>query len=709
MRGTALLAAALTIGVVVTPAMAARRVPVPVSVTVSPGHMDEVVQALGGSALRVVRRDGRDLQVVAARARVPLLRSLPGVAAAFVAPSSYADADPEDPGAAVGRSAKGQPVISEGLERVGADALKSLANDGKGVTIAILDLGFGGTRMPALQAAGELPTKARLETQSFDSVNGLAGRNAYGNLTNHGELVAQTVFDYAPKASYIFVNYHTEQDFQAAVNWLIQRNPDVVVHSNSFIEGPFDGTGDAAEAVDRASASGIAWVNSAGNYAEKHWRGPWADAAGGGVLDWPQPNWTFTAGANTPITFALSWNQDPGAELTDLDMAVDHRNDDGSWAEVASSRDSQATGARPAERITSYLSPTDGTFRLRVVLAAGPPPGGELTLFSREVTLDVLGDPGVGSVPTPGDAESAITVGAVDWSNNALKSYSSRGPTTDGRMKPDIVAPTNTRVRVATGPKSVGGTSNAAPNVAGALALLIGARRAAGTPLDPATAKDVLMGDALDLGDLGSDMSFGAGRLRMDVDPPTITVSATSRAAMRARFAKLPLHVRATVTDASRLMQWAVMVDGREVVRRGGEKSPSATIGRSRLPDGPHVIEVRATDWVGNVGIRRIAVSVDARAPRVGPLRVERPRASDAGAGRSAHAVLDIRDYGVVRVDLTLASRARRIHRVVRVGATGPVTIAVGAVVPGRYQATLRVVDRAGNTTYRRSIVRVRR
>ena len=76
----------------------------------------------------------------------------------------------------------------------------------------MLDLGFGRTS-PRLQAQGEIPPPARLETLSFDAANGLAGRNAYGNRTNHGELVAQTVFDYAPTARYLYVNYHTEADF----------------------------------------------------------------------------------------------------------------------------------------------------------------------------------------------------------------------------------------------------------------------------------------------------------------------------------------------------------------------------------------------------------------------------------------------------------------------------------------------------------------
>jgi hypothetical protein len=712
MRRAAIMAAAALAGVgsVAAPALAAKhpRGPVPVAITASPGHLQDVQRALGASALRVVRRDGRDLQVVVAQSRVDALRALPGVAAAGVAPSSYADADPEDPGAAVPGAPKGAPVISEGVERVGADALMPLAANGTGVTIVILDLGFGGTHLPVAQAAGELPPAAQTETQSFDAAYGLTGRNAYGNLTNHGELVAQTVFDYAPKAHYIFVNYHTEQDFQAAVDWIIQRHPDVVVHSNSFLEGPFDGTGDAAQAVDRAAASGIAWVNSAGNYAEKHWQGPWVDANQDGVHDWPTDGWTFDMGANSPITFALSWNQDPGAEVTDLDLVLEHL-DGSTWTEVASSRDDQVAGARSAERITNYLSPTGGTFRLRVVLAAGPPPGGDLTLFSREVTLDALGDPGPSSVPTPGDAEGSITVGAVDWRNDALKAYSSRGPTDDGRLKPDIVAPTGTRVLTATGPKSVGGTSNAAPNAGGALALLIGSQRAAGAPVDPASAKALLMGDALDLGDPGLDPQFGAGRLRVDVDPPAVTLDPATRAAMRTRFVALPLRVGATADDASRQLRWSVMVDGKVVTRRSGESSPSAVIGRSRLPDGPHVVQVDVTDWVGNVGSSRTTISVDSRTPRVSALRLAHPGAAATGADASAgvRATLDVRDYGLVRLDLTLARLNRRIDRRVTVAATGAVTIPVGPLPAGRYAATLTATDRAGNATTTRRILRI--
>lgn len=45
------------------------------------------------------------------------------------------------------------------------------------------------------------------------------------------------------------------------------------------------------------------------------------------------------------------------------------------------------------------------------------------------------------TISSPGDARSAITVGATNTVGTMIESYSGRGPTEDGRLKPDLVAP----------------------------------------------------------------------------------------------------------------------------------------------------------------------------------------------------------------------------------------------------------------------------
>src|SRR5438309_1819046 len=87
----------------------------------------------------------------------------------------------------------------------------------------------------------------------------------------------------------------------------------------------------------------------------------------------------------------------------------------------------------------------------------------------------VFGDSVVRDEPNdqPGDADSVITVGAED-SLGTLAGFSSRGPTADGRVKPDLTAP-GVQVCALSGPNMVrrlNGTSFATPLVAAAAALL---------------------------------------------------------------------------------------------------------------------------------------------------------------------------------------------------------------------------------------------
>jgi len=81
--------------------------------------------------------------------------------------------------------------------------------------------------------------------------------------------------------------------------------------------------------------------------------------------------------------------------------------------------------------------------------------------------------PAVGSLQAPADADSILSVGAVDASN-AIASFSSRGPTSDGRGKPEVVAQgvfTTWAVASTTnGYAGVSGTSLATPLIGGAAA-----------------------------------------------------------------------------------------------------------------------------------------------------------------------------------------------------------------------------------------------
>jgi len=118
------------------------------------------------------------------------------------------------------------------------------------------------------------------------------------------------------------------------------------------------------------------------------------------------------------------------------------------------------------------------------------------------------------SITDPGNAQSVITVGATHRSEPhtyGVSYFSSRGPTGDGRMKPDLVAPGEKVTSTIPGnsEESLDGTSMAAPHVSGAAALLF--CRYAELKGRPAEVKRILCESATDL---GRERSFqGAGLL----------------------------------------------------------------------------------------------------------------------------------------------------------------------------------------------------
>lgn len=87
--------------------------------------------------------------------------------------------------------------------------------------------------------------------------------------------------------------------------------------------------------------------------------------------------------------------------------------------------------------------------------------------------------PGVSTLNAPADAKKILTVGAVN-ANGLIADFSSRGPTADGRLKPEVVARGVATVvannRSSTSFGASNGTSFSSPLVAGCAAALLSAR-----------------------------------------------------------------------------------------------------------------------------------------------------------------------------------------------------------------------------------------
>lgn len=144
--------------------------------------------------------------------------------------------------------------------------------------------------------------------------------------------------------------------------------------------------------------------------------------------------------------------------------------------------------------------------------------------------------PDANTIGSPGNSKSVISVGALQQGNSTqVADFSSRGPTVDGRIKPDIMAPgvgtisasgdlDHTDANCAT--KGLSGTSMATPTAAGAAVLLRQYFADGFYPTGVATAsnrfepsaplvKAILVNGALPVGTF-ADTTFGWGRVFLD-------------------------------------------------------------------------------------------------------------------------------------------------------------------------------------------------
>ena len=431
------------------------------------------------------------------------------------------------------RFAAGQ-ALTEGDAALNADAARDRFNvDGAGVRVAVISDGIVGLQQA--QQAGEAPKL--IEARAFGAGDLNRGQE--------GTAMIEIIHDLAPGAALSFAAVTTDLDHIAAVNHFAQR-VDIIVDDVSFIL-PADQRSDVSvnttSALRHPTWPLRLYVTAVGNWAESHWAGVWSPGPDGAQIGLPapgrthlfrdpgRPRWLLGAGnglevePGDQIRVALFWSDSWGRSTNDYDLYLMSE----AGAILASSETRQGVGVDnhlPREHLE--YTHTGAAAALFVVIQnhnndAGPV---EFDLFAFRTDgahIRLLHNTPEGSILAQSDAEGALTVGAVNVGRHEVAYYSSRGPTVNGALKPDIVAVDEVTVSGTTrfAPR-FSGSSAAAPHVAGVAALLLQAqpallaRNGGNALLERRLIRDILIGTARDVPPAGVDPASGAGLIDAD-------------------------------------------------------------------------------------------------------------------------------------------------------------------------------------------------
>ena len=413
------------------------------------------------------------------------------------------------------RRPQAQQTLSEGVALIRARENHAAGAQGQGVKVAIIDGGFkGADKLPE-----DIPMRRWQRDYTYTGI--------YAGTDAHGTACAEIIHDVAPEAELYLYKVADIVDLENAKDRCIQNGVAIVNYSATWVgEGFGDGRGLICDIVNDAADNGLLWVNAVGNYAQKHYMGFWHDsdednrhnfAAGDDAVN-------FVAEIGKPIRVTLTWDDWPST-TADYDLYLYYQDKFGNIEEVSKSTDVQGEGGAPVEFI-EYFAGRAGTYGISVVRVGEAEPK-KLRVWSWH--HDIEYPVSASSLGIPSDARGALSVGAIhqdQWDLGTVASYSSRGPTADGRIKPDLVAPSGvTTASYGVDRLLFGGTSAAAPHVAGAAALL----KSANPALARAELWQALVAATVDVGAPGKDASTGYGKLVLAVPAPQIADVAPRR------------------------------------------------------------------------------------------------------------------------------------------------------------------------------------
>lgn len=426
------------------------------------------------------------------------------------------------------------PGSSDGSS-LGVEEAHSSGITGKGVTVGVIDTGF--------DVSNPVIEPNVIDSRSFTTTQ---------QDSAHGTSVAEVVTQAAPDSDLHLASTDNNIQTKRAIEYLTEQNVDIIVMSLSFPAYEDDGDHFLTSAVSQAESEGTLFVTSAGNYAQRHWEGPFRTTDGDSVHEWTAsgvernciPGCQSQLSGSVHIT--LRW-EDTG-QASDYGIGLYNPETEEyitTAAQVRSTKTNKYVNLRATlaeQPVDLIIANTDGTAddEVEVLVTSG----------ASSIENRVPGS----SLSAPADVPAAFTVAAYEVGSERIAPYSSRGPTDDGRLGVDVTGYTNIHVNNGLYGQDrfvFSGTSASAPYVGGVAALTT----AQSGDIPAAGVADTLRSSSDDILDPGRDPISGSGVINTTAatntgETPTDYKKLTTAVSPRTITANQSTAVTITVTDA---------------------------------------------------------------------------------------------------------------------------------------------------------------
>lgn len=366
-----------------------------------------------------------------------------------------------------------------GVHAMKAQLLHQQGLTGKGLKVGIIDFGYGG--YATLMQQGVVPRP--VNTMTFNKNSSSSTLSMGSADTPHGAACAEIVHHVAPQAALYLAQVGPgngsaiDQDILGAIDWMVSQGVHIINFSGGGHFHQHDGTSLLDQKIAEVAARNILWVNAAGNEHQEIWTGTLVDRNNNGRVDVDGTSVDaifFKKEENSRDfhRFMLNWDDWQGSKQSvqniDVQAFLFMRDPSTGQAikidELSSPRN---PGTAPLKNKSVQLQ--QGEYA--IALVSNQLSGRKVRIYINDVEMQHKTAHTIG---IPATAAEALSVGAWDVKTQAVATYSGRGPTDDGRTKPDLIAPTNTenQAYAAYDFPTFQGTSASSPYAAGFAALI---------------------------------------------------------------------------------------------------------------------------------------------------------------------------------------------------------------------------------------------